>query len=401
MRKVLAVAALLLPAAALDAQSEEFGKWKALFNGKDTSGWQKAKPSQPGETLRWAAEDGTLTNTHSGGEGQDLSTSEEFKDYELELEYRIPKGGNSGVYLRGVIEVQIYDSHGKEKLTSADAGAVYGGNYVALRNAQKPAGEWNKYRVLHIGHHITVWHNDVLIQDNIHVDRPTGGAMTHFSGRALDVRSGPIMFQGDHSKVWYRNIRIRPLFSPEEGWRPLWNGKDLSELTARRRNDELRWTVEDRAFTNTATGGGGHDIWTRESFGNFLVHYAYKSDPTKDGGNSGFYLRDQWEIQIYKQSSLTNKHADGSLYSLYSPLVLARHGPEEWNHMDIKVEGQKIWVWQNGKLIHDGRVCETRTDNHSVPTLKFSKGPFKFQGDHGKVWFTDLYIKPLPDTAIE
>lgn len=65
--------------------------------------------------------------------------------------------------------------------------------------------------------------------------------------------------------------------------------------------------------------------------------------------------------------------------------------------MDVKVQGVKIWVWQNGKLIHDGRVCATRTDNHGVPTPAFSKAPFKFQGDHEKVWFANIYIKPLPD----
>jgi hypothetical protein len=66
--------------------------------------------------------------------------------------------------------------------------------------------------------------------------------------------------------------------------------------------------------------------------------------------------------------------------------------------MDVKVDGMKIWVWQNGKLLHDGKVCETRTDNHGVKTDKWSQAPFKLQGDHGKVWFTNLFIKPLAET---
>jgi Domain of Unknown Function (DUF1080) len=157
--------------------------------------------------------------------------------------------------------------------------------------------------------------------------------------------------------------------------------------------------VEDGAFTNAKSSSQGHDIWTSQPYGNFLVHYAYKSDPAVEGGNAGFYLRDQWEIQIYRETKLDDKHTDGCLYSLYTPIVVARSKPDQWNHMDVKVEGMKIWVWQNGKLLHDGRICETRTDNHAVPTKSFSRGPFKLQGDHGKVWFTSLYIKPLPDAG--
>lgn len=403
-RRIVALLFALLTGSGALAQSEDFGKWKSLFNGKDVSGWITAKKNH-GENV-WKVEDSALTNGKDGA--NDLCTVEEFRDYELEIEYRIPKRGNSGVYLRGQIEIQIFDSAGKEKLSSADAGAIYGGNFVALRNAQKPAGEWNKYRVLHVGHRITVWHNGVLIQDNIYAGNPTGGAMKVHptTGRKLNTAEGPVagplMLQGDHSRVWYRNIRIRPLFQDGSGWRPLWNGEDLSAFRARGREIESGWKVADHALLNHKWGGGGgFDIWTKESFGNFLVYYAYRSDKNIEGGNSGFYLRDQWEIQIFRDASShprRGRHRDGALYSLYSPLVAARHAPEEWNHVFVKLDGMKIWAWQNGKLIHDGRVCATRTDNHSVPTTKFSRAPFKIQGDHGKVAFSNIWIKELPDT---
>jgi len=391
-------ASVLLLSAELRAQSDEFGKWISLFNGKDTTGWIHAKSADP---IAWKVEDGALTNGKDGA--QDACTVDEFGDYELELDYKVPPKGNSGVYLRGQVEVQVFDSHGKTKGEPTDAGAIYGG-HVPLRMASKPAGEWNQYRILHIGHHITVWHNGVLIQDNTFVDKATGGAMQKHpkTDKAMDIRRGPLMLQGDHGKVWFRNIRIRPLFT--EGWKPLWNGKDLSGFTARgsrSAKDGLRWEVDakEHALTNLGKGGERHDLWTADSYGNFLVHYAYKSDPKIEGGNSGFYLRDQWEIQILGHTDLKDKHSDGCIYSIYTPLVNARHAPEEWNHMDIKVEGMKIWVWQNGKLLHDGKVPETRTDNHGTPTKMFSKAPFKLQGDHGKVWFADLWIKPLPDAV--
>ena len=391
---------VVITSSAAFGQSEEFGKWTSLFNGTDLNGWVSAKKAHGANV--WTVDDGTLTNGKGGV--NDICTAREFKDYELEIDYRIPKSGNSGVYLRGQIEIQIFDSAGKEELSSADAGAIYGGNFVALKNAQKPAGQWNKYRLLHVGHRITVWHNDVLIQDNIYADKQTGGAMkvSPTKGHKLDTRQGPLMLQGDHTRVWYRNIRVRPLFADGSGWRPIWNGKDLSAFDARGRDIDQAWKVKDNAFTNVLFGHRkGHDIWTRESFGNFLVYYSYKSNPTIEAGNSGFYLRDQWEIQIHRRTSIDprrGRHSDGALYSLYAPLVNARHGPEQWNHVFVKLDGMKIWVWQNGQLIHDGRVCSTRSDNHRTQTTEFSRKPFKIQGDHGQVSFSNLWIKELADT---
>ncbi len=387
------------------------GEWVSLFNGTDLTGWTAAKPRSRAENQKkntWKVDAGTLTN---GAKGQnDLCTTAEFDNYELEIEYKINERGNSGVYLRGQIEIQIFDSWKKkdEELKSVDAGAIYGGNFVALKNAQKPVGEWNQYRVLHVGHRITVWHNGVLIQDNVYADSKTGGAMTETpGGRKLETDRGPLMLQGDHEHVWYRNIRVRPVCSPGAGWRAIWNGADdnadLSAFTAKGNDQRLAegWKVADRAFYNAKWGGekGGHgfDIWTKENFGNFIAYYAYKSNSKTEGGNSGFYLRDQWEIQIFKDSSLTDKHRDGALYSIYPPVALARHGEEQWNHVFVKLNNMKIWVWQNGKLIHDGRICPRRTDS-GKPTTAFHRAPFKIQGDHGQVHFSNIWIKELPDT---
>jgi len=378
-------------------QSEDFGVWRSLFNGKDTSGWVVARgPNAGKKPEKWSVADGALTN--GNGRVDDICTTEEFDNFELELQYKVPPRGNSGVYLRGQVEVQILDSYGKktEKLGTGDAGALYGVS-KPLANPQNPPNTWNTFRIRFIGNRVTVWHNGVLVQDNTYVEKPTLGGLeiNPLTGKRLTFGKGPIMLQGDHTKVWYRKIRVRRLCSPADGWKAIWNGKDLSAFTCRGAKVEDYWRIDDHAVTNK---GHRRDMWTKQSFGNFLVHYEYRSDPKVHGGNSGFYLRDQWEIQILSRQSTTNPHSDGSLYSIYPPARLARHGPTNWNHMDVKLVGMKIWVWQNGKLIHDGVVCKTRTDNHSVKTDRFTKAPFKFQGDHGDVWFTNLYIKVLPDT---
>jgi hypothetical protein len=380
-------------------QSEEFGAWKTLFNGKDATGWLVAK-KRGGRAIGdapagWSVVDGALTN--GNGRVEDIATREQFDNYELEVEYMIPPRGNSGVYLRGQIEIQIADSHGKpvEKMRGSDAGGIYN-KHAPIANPQKEPGKWNAFRIRHLGNRILVWHNGVLVQDNVYKAERTGGAMGEFpAGTKLTLARGPIMLQGDHSKVSYRAIRIRPLCSPAGGWRPIFTGEDLAAFTIPGAKVDEHWSLDDHAVTNK---GHHRDMWTKESFGNFLVHYEYKSDPdARDHGNSGFYLRNQWEIQIHRDGGPGKTHGDGALYSLYAPEKAARHGRHNWNHMDVKLDGVKIWVWQNGTLIHDGTVCKTRTDNHGTATPSFSTGPFKFQGDHGIVWFTNIFVKPLPE----
>lgn len=390
----------LLAAALVHAQSEDFGAWKTLFNGKDLAGWVNVRGEKAGQPPhRWLVEDGTMTNQSAGVD--DICTAEEFENYELELQYRIPARGNSGVYLRGAIEVQIADNSGvtdPAKLSAGHAGGVYGAR-APLANPQKAPNEWNTYIIRHIGHRVTVRHNGTLVQDNIYVPKNTPGCHPKYQGSPT---KGPVMFQGDHSKVWYRAIRIRPIASGE-GWRPLFTGvEDLASVfssSSRPVADDQNkvkdaWVLVDHSVSNQKAN---RDMWTREAFGNFLVHYEYRSDPASSG-NSGFYLRDQWELQILKTESLTSIHTDGAFYDMFPRKALSRTGPDQWNHMEVKVEGMRIWVWQNGVLIHDGVICERRTDNRNAPTLKFSRAPFKFQGDHDKVWFTNLFIKELPDS---
>ncbi len=397
-RTVALFAGVLCGASLAWAQSEDFGAWKTLFNGKDTAGWVCAKDHgrrgvKAGDAPeRWIVVDGALTNGSS--RVYDICTADQFDNYELELQYKVPAGGNSGVYLRGQIEIQISDTRGKpaEQMRPGDAGGIYS-KIAPIANPQKPAGQWNTFRIRHLGHRITVWHNGVLAQDNQYVDSRTGGPMTKdpSTGKPLDLTKGPIMLQGDHSLIHYKNIRIRPLCTGE-GWRPIWNGKDLSAFTVRSGKVQDYWRIDNHAVTNQ---GKRRDMWTKEKFGNFLVHYEYKSDPASGHGNSGFYLRDQWEIQIHMNPG--GKHGDCALYSIYEPSQKMPKMANNWKHMDVKLDDMKIWVWQNGTLLHDGVVCKRRTDSGTA-TLTWSTGPFKFQGDHGDVWFTNMYIKPLPPT---
>jgi hypothetical protein len=133
----------------------------------------------------------------------DLVSKRTFTDFKLHIEVNVPPQGNSGIYLRGRHEVQVQDDYGK-----APCDRCMGGIYGQVRptaNAAKPAGEWQSYDITFVGRHVTVVLNGVTIIDNREIPGITGGALDSNEGEP-----GPIMLQGDHTGVKYRNIRITP-----------------------------------------------------------------------------------------------------------------------------------------------------------------------------------------------
>jgi len=192
----LAAAALALAASAAFAFRAP-GDAKPLFNGKDLIGWHLRHEGHNG----WKVENGVLTNTPPSS---DLVSDEKFKDFEVHYEYKIPKGSNSGFYLRGRYEIQIFDSFGKQPESHED-GAIYA-QFAPSEIASKPAGEWNSVDARLVGQHVTVVENGKQI---IEADLTKG-----VTGSALDDKEsepGPIYLQGDHGVVSFRNLRIHPL----------------------------------------------------------------------------------------------------------------------------------------------------------------------------------------------
>lgn len=189
-----------------DLSRVKFGAPISLFNGKDLTGWRLTDPKAPNG---WGARKGFLVNDAIQEEGKprkrygNLRTDAEYEDFNLRLELRVPKDGNSGIYLRGIYEVQVSDSHGKP-VDSHNMGAIY--SRIAPRvAAEKPAGEWQTLDITLVDRHVTVVLNGVNIIDNQPVAGCTGGALWS------DVnRPGPIYLQGDHTSVEYRNMVLRP-----------------------------------------------------------------------------------------------------------------------------------------------------------------------------------------------
>lgn len=196
--------------------------WKQLFNGKTLAGWT----AQENKAQQWTVADRLLANG-SKGQVNNIVSEKQFGDVELFVEFQIPAGSNSGIYLQGLYEVQIFDSFGKEKLTTQDGGAIYHrwlqekpvGGSIPKVNAAKKSGEWQTYQIefraprfdstgkkTSEAKFLKVLYNGQLIQENVSCEGPTRSGMN-----LPEAARGPLMVQGDHGPVKFRSISWRPL----------------------------------------------------------------------------------------------------------------------------------------------------------------------------------------------
>jgi hypothetical protein len=187
-----------------------------LFNGSDLSHWQTRR----GQVGAWPVADGAMTASRG-----DIISQNKFTDFQLHIEFRVPnmpeahgqEKGNSGVYLQGRYEIQVLDSYGFKVPGKGDCGAVYD-EYAPLVNACKPPMAWQSYDAFFRGARVdssgqvteparlTLLQNGILIQNNVQLLGPTGGAMDNNVGEP-----GPIRLQDHGHPVQYRNVWVVPL----------------------------------------------------------------------------------------------------------------------------------------------------------------------------------------------
>lgn len=175
----------------------QWGEPVQLFNGKDLAGWHHENPG----ASTWSVTDGVLSKTGQGG--SNLITDREFGDFKLHLEFNVPPGANSGVYLRGRYEVQVEDDEQKSP-RNCQMAAIYGFLAPEVEMPRRP-GEWQTFDITLRGRIITTVHNGTVVIREREIPGITGGAINSDEGNP-----GPIYLQGDHGTVQYRNIVITP-----------------------------------------------------------------------------------------------------------------------------------------------------------------------------------------------
>jgi hypothetical protein len=185
------------PAADANA-AHKFGKPIALFDGKTMDAWDVQTKGKP---MGWTVVDGTMTNEPHAN---NLVSKQKFQDYKIHAEYKLEPNSNSGIYIRGRYELQVLDDYGKPTFERGHM-SVYGWHTPRV-NASKPVGEWQTMEATVVANKVTVVLNGQKVQDNVTLEAITGGALD-----ANEAEPGPVMIQGDHEKVTYRNITVTPI----------------------------------------------------------------------------------------------------------------------------------------------------------------------------------------------
>ena len=430
-----------VPAAIAAGLNEPPPGYTALFNGKDLAGWRggdtfdhrkllamtpearaaqikkwtdsmKALNDQTGKP-HWYAENGELVND---GLGAYATTEKDYGDFELLVEYRTVPKADSGIYLRGVPQVQIWDSTEKEKANiGADKGSGGLWNNSAgapgkdpLVLADKPFGEWNQFRIRMVGARVSVWLNDQLVVDHAHMEN-------YYDRKAAVPKSGPIQLQTHGGEIRWRNIFLREIPGPEanrilasrggEGFEGIFNGQDFTGWAGPVDNYE----VKDGALV--CKPGKGGTIYTKEEYGDFAVRLEFK---LPKGGNNGLAIRysgqgdtayaGMTELQVlddnYEEAvgdKIDPRQAHGSVYGM----IAAQRGYQrpigEWNFQEVTVQGSRIKVELNGFVILDGDVAAVKEymGNSPHPGKDRTRGHFGFAGHNDPVCFRNVLLKRL------
>ncbi|MEX2670809.1 MAG: DUF1080 domain-containing protein [Phycisphaeraceae bacterium] len=413
--------------------------FQALFNGENLEGWhgmphfdprelwamdENERQEQLAEWTRvarnhWTVEDGVLIND---GHGPYMTTAKEYGDFELLLEYRTKAGADSGIYLRGNPQVQIWDwtqeagwgngSHlGSGGLWNNSPGAP--GKDPLLR-ADRPFGEWNAVRIVMVGSRVTVWLNGQMVVDH--------AVMENFWDRSQPLwKDGPIQLQTHGGEIRWRNLFIREIDHaeantilrnggparnvPDPKFKPIFNGQDFSGWTGPVDNDNN--TVEDGAILS-----GHGTIHTEKEYGNFIARLEYKLEP---GDNNGLAIRypgegdtayvGMTELQVLDDDAESYAELDPRQYngSVYGQIAAHRgflRPTGEWNYSEITVNGSRITVELNGYVIVDGDLEAVEdymggdADRYAGRTR--TQGYFGLAGHGNPVAYRKLAIKELP-----
>jgi hypothetical protein len=405
----------------------------ALFNGTDLAGWRGGDTFDPRKldamtdtdraaqiekwtsTMKehWTVEKGELIND---GKGAYATTENDYGDFELLLEYKTVALADSGIYLRGCPQVQIWDYTEKEKFplgSDKGSGGLWNNSPGApgkdpLVLADKPFGQWNSVRVLMTGARVSVWLNKKLVVDH--------ALMENYYDRNVPIPvRGPIELQTHGGEIRWRNIYIREIGGEEAnkileshgraGFKSVFDGKDFNGWAG----PVSEYEVVDGAIRCQAGKGG--TIYTKDEFGDFMARLEFKLPP---GGNNGLAIRypghgdtayeGMCELQVLddnyekaKGEKIDPRQAHGSAYGMFAAARGYQRPIDTWNFEEVAVKGSTIRVELNGTVILDCDLSKV-TDfmaGHAHSGKDRTNGHFGFAGHNDPVAFRKIEIKPL------
>lgn len=413
----------------LEEMPDEEG-FVSLFNGTDMSGWKGlagnpvSRTKMHPDTLaikqtvankkmfeNWSVRDGVLW---FNGRGANLCTVKDYGDFELLVDWRITKNGDSGIYLRGSPQVQIWDTSRTNVGAQVGSGGLYNNKNhrsTPLKVADNPIGDWNTFRITMIDDKVTVYLNGELVVDN--------EVFENYWEREKPIYpTGPIELQAHGSDLGFRDIYIKELpginhnqlteDEKAEGFVTLFNGKNLDGWIG----NKTDYMVEDGTIVIYPDKGGHGNLYTEKEYSDFNFRFEFKLTP---GANNGLGIRTPlkgdaayigMELQILDNTASIYKNLKEYQYhgSVYG-VIPAKRGYlkpiGEWNSQEVIAKGPNIKVILNGTIIVDGNIEEASKngtiDGKKHPGLKQTKGHIGFLGHGSVVRFRNIRIKDLAE----
>ncbi|MGE0019217.1 MAG: DUF1080 domain-containing protein [Draconibacterium sp.] len=402
----------------------------SMFNGKNLDGWQgmlldgnpiaiaklseqeKAKAQAEADKKmleNWSVKDGMIVFS---GNGHNLVSAKKYKDFEMIVDWLITKEGDSGIYLRGTPQVQIWDTSRVDVGAQVGSGGLYNNNANNVRNplkvADNPVNEWNTFRITMIDAYVTVYLNGELVVDNVKMD--------NYWDRSIPVFSeGTIELQAHGNQLLFRDIYVREINTKEigltqeeitDGFESLFNGKNLDGW----QGNLTDYYAENGEMIVDPKMGGHGNIYTAKEYSDFNFRFEFQLTP---GANNGLGIRAPlegdaayvgMEIQILDDSApvYANLHEyqyHGSVYGVISAKRGFQKPVGEWNTEEVIVNGTHIKVILNGVTIVDGDFKEASKngtlDHKEHPGLLRKKGYIGFLGHGSELKFRNLRIKDL------
>lgn len=401
--------------------------FESIFNGNDLTGWQglvenpiarskmskaelEKKQAEANEKLKesWSVKDGAIYFT---GHGSNLCTIRPYGDFEMLVDWKISKDGDSGIYLRGSPQVQIWDPTGKEAAAKVGSGGLFNNQThpsKPLTVADNPIGEWNTFHIKMVGERVTVHLNGVLVVDDVVMENYWDRSLPIFPEEAIEL-------QAHGNELAFRNIYVKELgskpyeLSSEEkanGYELLFNGKDLENWLG----NKTEYVVEDNAIAIYPSGKGHGNLYTGKEYSDFIFRFEFQLTP---GANNGLGIHAPLngdaayggkEIQILDNTApvyakLEPYQYHGSVYGILPAKRGFLKPVGEWNEQEVYVKGDRIKVTLNGTVIVDGDLKKaTRNgamDKKDHPGLNRHKGHIAFLGHGTVVRFRNIRIKDL------
>ncbi len=443
---ILALTVLALTAAhatATHATATPPEHFSSLINGKDLSGWHgmpdfspftlaampeaKRKQMIAGWTAttkaHWKMEGDELVND---GQGAFLTTDADYGDIELLVEYKTVAKADSGIYLRGTPQIQIWDTtkEGGKWNLGADKGS--GGLWNnspgspgkdPLLLADKPFGEWNKFRILMVGERVTVYLNDKLVVRHARLENYWGKTVDSPKGNSARplLQKGPIQLQTHGGEIRWRNLFVREIPSAEanailrsqnaEGFVDVFNGKDFSGWAG----SIDQYEVADGAIVCLPKKGG--NIYTQDEYADFVARVEFRLPPA---GNNGLAIRypgkgdgayvGMCECQILDDTAAVYEKLDPRQYcgSAYGMTAVHRgylRPVGDWNFIEVTARGSKLTMELNGTRVNDTDLATVSEYMHNSPHpgKLLTRGHFGFCGHNDPVAFRNVQIKELKE----